>query len=536
MTRAIARIGEEIWLTAVLCSSLACGGRSAIAEESDSASGEVGDRALGGSPTCGPIRAGAGGAVGATGQGVAAASAVDWYVDANTGADEGSGIREQPLKSLSCAALAARPGDTVVLVDGTWDASVDAKLGSLAATNCGVDSGIAFAENVNLRALNRGAVRVKSASYHGICMRGGFIAGIHFECLPGRPVVETNEGELSITASSWKNCSTFGLDISGTASVSVRSGDLSNYSEGPNPQFAALREQGALSVEGGRLSYLSTAFWLEDDASLALHGVTLQSYDATSMAGPAIHLHSGAPRLTIDSGTSFDHTAVAILGTSTTAAMTLDDVALTNGTDGIIVNETARTLVPKVSISGLVVTDLKSTGVNISGSCDLSITNSTFTRVGGPAVMVNGFGNVSLDHVAFVDGWGALQFTNSGGSLSIKVRNTSATGGEYAGVSVSGDARSLFDFGSLDSPGNNLFQANNLGLHVGQANLVFALGPQALVKAVGNSWDANQQGADSAGHYSVGAASVGLLVSNGDGPNYASDAANAGQLLLAGTP
>ncbi len=504
-----------------------------------------------GTLSCNPSRAGgwsAGGVAGAAasaGQGVFAGtagvvvnpSASQWFVDAQNGSDQGPGTETLPLKTLSCASVAARPGDTVSLFDGTWDRNVDAKLGNAMMTTCGVDAGVAFAPNVRLRAIHPGAVRIASTAYHGICMSGGAIEGIRFDCLAGRPVIETHEGTLEITGSSLRNCEVFGLDIGGTAKVTMRPGSLSDYAGYPNAQFAILRDESTLSVVGGKLSYSSMAFWLEGNATLALRGVAIQSQDSPSMAGQAVYLVSGTPRLTIDGGTSFDNVSLGILSSSVTSDITIDGMTFQNGGNVLIVTEVPSTFVPQIAINRLTVTDATGLGVDVGGTFDLSVTNSTFTRVGAPAVMPSGSGTVSLDTVSFTGGWGAMLFSsNATENLVVKVRNVTALDGEYSGVGVSGDSADSFDFGTSASPGNNVFRGNNRGQHDGYANFAFALTTGALVQAVGNTWDANQQGADSGGHYSAGSTPGSLLVSAGIGPNYASGAGNGGQLLLSVSP
>lgn len=57
--------------------------------------------------------------------------------------------------------------------------------------------------------------------------------------------------------------------------------------------------------------------------------------------------------------------------------------------------------------------------------------------------------------------------------------------------------------------------------------------PGVTVSAVGNTWDANQQGADANGHYQVVSQGVPLDVSGGPRPNYFSPADNQSLLRLA---
>ena len=96
-----------------------------------------------------------------------------WFLDAENSSDVNSGTLDSPLRTLVCAARVAKPGDGVNLLDGTWNASVDPKLGNGETTACGVSSGIAFAQDVHVAAVHSGAVRITGTGYHGICMSGG---------------------------------------------------------------------------------------------------------------------------------------------------------------------------------------------------------------------------------------------------------------------------------------------------------------------------------------------------------------------------
>jgi hypothetical protein len=59
-------------------------------------------------------------------------------------------------------------------------------------------------------------------------------------------------------------------------------------------------------------------------------------------------------------------------------------------------------------------------------------------------------------------------------------------------------ASSTIDLGTTADPGGNVFTGNGTsGLHID------GFGGAGTVNAVGNTWIANQQGADAGGHYSV---------------------------------
>lgn len=105
-----------------------------------------------------------------------------WYVDAQNGSDSSPGTQALPFKTLNRAATAALAGDTVNLLDGIWDSSIDVKLASSATTDCGLSSGIAFAPNITLRAVNPSNAIIVGAGYHGVCMSGGLVDGLLLDC------------------------------------------------------------------------------------------------------------------------------------------------------------------------------------------------------------------------------------------------------------------------------------------------------------------------------------------------------------------
>jgi hypothetical protein len=91
---------------------------------------------------------------------------------------------------------------------------------------------------------------------------------------------------------------------------------------------------------------------------------------------------------------------------------------------------------------------------------------------------------------------------------------------------IHGDAESIFDLGSAAHPGNNILGASTTRLRISVAAGV-------TVRAVGNTWLGNAQGADAAGHYSTalcGGTSP-CDVTNGTGFNYTFDGAGTGAAL-----
>jgi hypothetical protein len=497
--------------------------------------GNGGNLSRGGSPSTGGTVATGGTSTGGSTAtaGAGGSSGKNWYVDAQNGSDDWPGTSAQPFKSLTRASQAAVSNDTLYLLDGTWDSTTDPKL---------QDLGIAFAPNVKLRAVNPGAARIQASGNHGLSVKGGLIEGIRFVCQPGRPVIETGAGALEIVGSSLQNCTSAGLDLTGTAQVTVRTGNLADYSEGENGSLAIARDQSSLTIEGGRLSYMNRAVQLEGTATLALHGVTMGGPTPSGRAGAAIFWLNASPHVVIDGGSVIERASMAVQGTGPSFDVHIDNVTATDLDTAFWLSQNAKAGTANVSVNRFDMSNCTGPGVLLSnqGVATLSVTNSHFANIGGPAIMPSGPGNVTIESVTVTGGWGGVVFQTDLDrcGMAVKVRNLSATGGDYEGMRIVCCAEDTYDFGTVSSPGNNVISGNNRSASREFSNLTFAVPANVTLYAVGNTWDANEQGADANGHYSVPAASTSkkLDLTTGSGKNFMSWEANAGRLRLAEVP
>ncbi|MEO8921889.1 MAG: DUF1565 domain-containing protein [Caldimonas sp.] len=83
-------------------------------------------------------------------------------------------------------------------------------------------------------------------------------------------------------------------------------------------------------------------------------------------------------------------------------------------------------------------------------------------------------------------------------TMSFKLRGSTVSNNAQDGVLFSQFENSAIDLGTTVDPGGNTFTGNGTtGLHID------AFGGPGTLNAVGNTWIANQQGADAGGHYSV---------------------------------
>ncbi len=470
----------------------------------------------------------------------------EWHVDAVNGSDLAPGTEAEPLRTLTRAAYSAQPGDTVILHDGIWDGAVDAPLGATSSANCGDGvSGILFGENVSLRAQNPGAARIVTAGDHGICMSGGSVESIRFGCAHEasdvtRSALEAQSGVVEVVGTSFENCvEATPLVVAGTAAVTLRPGELSDYLVAPRGGMAVLSGQGQLVVDGGKLTMERDAFVVGDTARLELHGVTVVSEaNLQQQTQAGILLRTGAPGVRIDGGTQFENVGVAIDGMDASSQIAIEGMTITGGNDAIQLLHTVEMAPAEIAINDLTVTGVVGAALSLQGSYELSITNSRVSGTASIPFYLIGSGTVNLDSVSITDSGGGLLFTSIEGRDGFHVtgRNLTITGGELPGVIVIGATNDVIDLGTGDSPGNNTFTGNDTTTTDRPANLAFMVPDGVVVMASGNTWEPDQQGADADGHYSVGAAAEPLDVTSGDGPNYRNEEGNTGALRLADIP
>lgn len=157
-----------------------------------------------------------GGSAGSTAGSAGSSASDEWHVDPVRGDDAASGSVDAPFKTLERAAAAARDGETVWLFDGRYDAASEPRFADSGAVDCGGAAGVAFAANVQIKAQHSGKAQLLVAGGHGLCLAGGLVSGLRFECeRPGRRIVEVVTGVQTIHESRFTNCGTEALDSHG---------------------------------------------------------------------------------------------------------------------------------------------------------------------------------------------------------------------------------------------------------------------------------------------------------------------------------
>ncbi|MET0795242.1 MAG: right-handed parallel beta-helix repeat-containing protein, partial [Polyangiaceae bacterium] len=487
------------------------------------------------------------------------------YVDPITGDDTQPGTREEPLRTIAHAASLARSGSEIILLDGTYDKSTQPQFESPLFSACGVDSGVVIPSGVTLRADHSGAARLSIAGYHGLCASSGRIEGLRLERLaPGPHVLECDHGELAIHETSFENVGFVaepgsmpedpeyptGLLLSGSAHVALTPGNLPEYLLGTSTRFANVRDQATLTITGGSLTvsedphlttnYAEIALRVSGSASLTLHALQLtRSAGSSTLDGSGMFL-TNSVQVRLDQGTTVTGFGEGIVGTGGDYQVSLDGVQFTDNGTALLAFSPGDVRRKRLDISSSIFTRHARGVYAYAVDADLTIRDSVFTEQSSAAIEFAASGTATLDGVtATHNGYGlVLAAWNAQLDFQINVRNSQFSSNAGDGVWASTNGKGLVDLGSVAAPGNNTFQGNGWSMP-DTANLQFGSSlplPVGTVLAVGNTWDANVQGADPAGRYSVVGAGAQLEVLDGAGPNYRLITSNDGILRLAENP
>ncbi len=488
------------------------------------------------------------GSAGAAGASVA--SALGWYVDPAKGSDQNPGSFALPFKTLEHAAIRAQGGETVWLLNGNYDASTERGFADMGSLDCITGAGVSFASNVQIRALNSGQAHLLVTGYHGLCLAGGTVQGLRFECeRAGRRILEVLDGVETIHESSFTNCGASGdpsdgdnsaIHLSGEARVSMTPGSLADMSGYPNYSLATVVDNAELAIHGGTVSAVHRALAVGGSGKLSLYDVNLVGQEASVRSGRGIFILDGAPKVTIGGDSSVSHFADGILSGAASVVLTVDGATFSDLTYGLRVQSTAddAQLVARFrhtsftnSHCGLYVFPFRS-------SADLSITDCEFRGIESQGIMAMIDGRVSLDGVTMTRcGTGAeLTHYSLTNPLSITMRRTQIVASENSGIWLAVHADTVVDLGTMASPGENTISGNHLSGTEQQANLTYYGVAPVVISAIGNTWDPKTQGTDASGRCSVTGVDKTLDLVRADGGNFYSQANNQAILRLAENP
>ena len=453
------------------------------------------------------------------------------------------GTPASPYRTLVHTMSLALAGDTVWLMDGTWDSSVDPVLMGVSSVPCGSQSGVAVPPGVNVRAVNPGAATVSISGSFGLCTDGGDVTGVTFARSTGGGVaLLARSGDTVLTRVAFASAASGGgavmLEVKSGAHVTLVPGGLARYATGVGAFAHVLGTGSRLVVEGGAFDDViggavsnAAVFLVTQLGQLVLNGVLVErpvaNQTAVAIAG-----------VRVDGGLAEFHSTTTLRGFNNAqglwvqgggSALVTDDALITGNLYGVIASSspgspTLLTLSGNAAVSNNLQDGIR--GDLVSGH-DLNL-----TIVGNAAVESNGTTGVQV-------ATGEVRMT--GGSVShnlqyglalstgvrvFVLRDAFVHNNGYAGVWW-GSGGSQGDLGTLASPGNNRITVN--GLANSNVNL-FTDAP--FVTAIGNTWDANVQGADALGQFTGDVQLTGQIVNAGS--NFRVN--GAGQLLRLSGP
>ncbi len=480
---------------------------------------------------------------------VSSASAQAWV--SPSGSDANPGSSAAPLRTLLQAFTQVGAGGTVWLHNGLYDSAGEGLSGM------GVYSGRSVPAGVAIRAVNDAGPTL------GITLQfpaGGSVVGVNFDA-SGNGRVLASGGTLTLARPQWVKLGAtvidHGIVASGSAVVQLDPMGQANhnYVVAGLTGFASAAGTSELSVSGGRIegsSGQTGAFVATDSAKLVLTNVTIANAGNAWIGGNgAVHAAGTANRIELH-GTTIDLAgalAPCILQDRQIAGtvglgmqiVVIDSVLTRCGGGGVQLREGT----PQLLLQNVQVTDGGYWGVWV-GQIGFDSTVGQYARpeisIIGTTISGYSSGAVSMTHGGSIAILDSTLASPAAGARGIHLQGTADYGFSLNGSSVSagidaivlqGGANSVYVLGTTGLAGaNSITGGSGTGLRVSVA-------AGATVHAIGNTWKANQQGADANGRYTVAGATCNgadpCEVLAGSGANYTFTDAGAGaRLRLAG--
>lgn len=361
-----------------------------------------------------------------------------FFVNPVSGADKNAGSADAPFKTLKHALSVVQSGQTVILYAGTYDGA------------SGEDFGYTVPEGVTLKANSSGVMLVGLPSQNALTFAGD--SSLQYLTFKGFATALTaSSGSQALTGLAFEG-NRYDLAWSGQAAATLQDCTSSGAS------YAL--QAGGLS----RLSILNGSFSGAERTAVVQQSAVV-SFDGTTITGGLLDA-GGSSYLSL--------TDVELFGVDSYAVYVRDSSTQLRIQGGSFHDNTGNASV--ISSSGQVTID----GASFS---------SNATAIGASA------GTVTISNASIVNN--SSYGVALGSGVAFKLRNSRVAGNAY-GIYVS-DASGGIDLGTASDPGGNTLQdnrnfSNSFGYNLGG-------GWSGVVQAVGNTWQANLQGSDAAGHY-----------------------------------
>ena len=445
---------------------------------------------------------------------VAAAALNMRYIDAALGLDTNPGTQAAPCQSLTRAMAGAPAGSTFLLADGMYSPLTE-----------GV-GGINIPDGATVQAIHPGAASLATLATNvlGSATLNGLVIdrrGAAFNC--GGVNAASAVGAPTLTLIGvFSNCTNW-LSLGGKIKATMSPGALPGgaYTSGlPNnaTQWVGVNGAAELLIQGGVIDGQGSGNAYPQAGLLAATGTATLTLDAVTVRNwPQAVIDASGGTVVLRNGTLIDAVGKAGVACGTGSAM------LVGGDSGRLVMDHAT--LSNAAGAGICVLN----NFNVAVKNSLQLTQSTITRSGGAAIQsetTQGLGTtLTADGLSLTNnGYGIFWTGRSGSSFdlrnstisgstltggvggigiylyfaelsSLKLRDSSVTGNLQYGVEIDGNLNA--DLGTAAAPGGNTFTGNGL------AGVRSAAATGQFIDAVGNTWTANQQGADANGRYST---------------------------------
>lgn len=442
------------------------------------------------------------------------------WVDPLAGLDTNPGTQLEPFKTIAHAASVAQPGETILLASGAYD---DTNQGNGFGQGC---PQVTFTASVSIRAVTTGTVRIIGSTGCGFLFRGsGDVDGLHFESW--ETALNFTSGQNLVSETTFEDCST-GVFANDTSRVRLEAPTIATpYFGGFRASafgvaIAVVEESAALTVVGGTFEGLPTfgtgMFLARNDGRLVIEGATIQNNGRRAMRiddNARVVLRNTVINNSSAAGLGVEQSSISMGGsggaTIRGCSLELENTQLLNSAgNGIAAiyysNQPSHV---SISLTDSRIQDSNGTGILIDGgftadpalNVEVRLVNSVI--LGGTRGIYGLLANVDIQggEVSGATGHG-IEIGNAALPHRLTVRGATFDGNGGNAIHIT-DLVTTVDLGTTLDPGGNTMSA----IPTGAAAVAFT---QALSgDAVGNTWMANEQGADATGHYPAGTTATG---------------------------
>ncbi len=450
-----------------------------------------------------------------------------------TGVDNNGGTMASPLKTITKAMEQAKAGDTIWLLDGVWDQTIEPKLGVTSGAPCVAGTGLKLPDGVTLQAVNPRQAVIRVEGNHSLCVSTGTVRNIHFD----RPSGQYGHIEISGGTSLVEGCTfagAFGCGGSGweaaiyaanKAKVTVVGFGDQNVNDTAGCQFVTVRSESdvtlsKLKIINGTAAITSgsSALKVEDKSTLRLNEVTLTRVGTGSRG---IGIGTGTVIIQGSTIAGFPGGAIGVRGSD--SVITFDKSTISNNAMGVMIDGSATITATDTTFDSNGYAILQGS----AAGADITLKNSRLINHTRDALGMTSNAKLSVDggEISGSKEDGIRIASGMPATCRVSVRNLRLINNMGTGARLLCYAGSVIDLGTLASPGGNTITGNGAGAN---ASGVHVTTPGTVTMAVGNIWTPSAQAANIEGKYVANGAGAKLDVTAGN-------ASGANYLVLQGT-